>query len=68
MHISVCYHRKHRAIGRGSTANLQDSVEEIVMDNVSQEFLGLCGGERLSMSGWILLVKTCKISIIHMMT
>ena len=51
MHISVCYHREHRAIGRGSTANLQDSVEEIVMDNVSQEFLGLCGGGRLSMSG-----------------
>lgn len=46
----MCY-REHRAIGRGSTANLQDSVEEIVMDNVSQEFLGLCGGERLSMSG-----------------
>ena len=54
MHISVCY-RKHRVIGRGSTANLQDSdeavVEEIVMDNVSQEFLGLSGGGRLSMSG-----------------
>lgn len=46
----MCY-RKHRVIGRGSTANLQDSVEEIVMDNVSQEFLGLSGGGRLSMSG-----------------
>ena len=54
MHISLCY-REHRVIGRGSTANLQDSVEavveEIVMDNVSQEFLGLSGGGRLSMSG-----------------
>ena len=52
--LALCY-REHRVIGRGSTANLQDSVEavveEIVMDNVSQEFLGLCGGGRLSMSG-----------------
>ena len=50
MHISVCY-RKHRVTGRGSIANLQDSAEEIVMDNVSQEFLGWSGGGSLSMSG-----------------